>query len=88
MATLHITNLTGSPLPFTCSSPTESQWTYVDHENNVTTFVSGKGNRPRVYLFARSSVPSPGPVDEKISAKPVTHFPLAWVFTIQRPLLP
>ncbi|CAE6524728.1 unnamed protein product [Rhizoctonia solani] len=85
MTTLHITNLTGSALPFTCSSPAESQWTHLDHETNVTTIVSEKGRRPRTYLFVRPASGPAYPVDEKATAKSFAHFPSVWVFKIRRP---
>ncbi|CAE6471452.1 unnamed protein product [Rhizoctonia solani] len=86
MATIHITNLTGSTLPFTCSSPAESHWTHLDHENNVTTLGVGKGKRPRTYLFVRSAAASVYPADEKGTiAKPIVHFPSTWTFAIRRP---
>ncbi|KEP53255.1 phosphatidylinositol-specific phospholipase C, X domain protein [Rhizoctonia solani 123E] len=86
MVTLHITNLTGSPLPFTCSPPTESQWTHIEHEANLTTFASGRGKRPRTYIYVRSALPSAYPVDKKDGAvKSTARFPSAWVFKIRRP---
>ncbi|CAE6468173.1 unnamed protein product [Rhizoctonia solani] len=85
MTTLHITNLTGSPLPFTCSSPAESHWTHLDHESNVTTFTSGKGRRPRTYLFVRPTVVRTDPTNEKSTLSKATTFPSAWTFKIRRP---
>ncbi|KAH7340197.1 PLC-like phosphodiesterase [Rhizoctonia solani] len=86
MTTIHITNLTGSTLPFTCSSPTESQWAHLDHESNVKTFVVGRGKRPRIRLFVRPTAAPTYPTDEKGRvAKPTVHFPSTWTFRIRRP---
>jgi hypothetical protein len=83
MASLHITNTTGCSLSFTCSSPSTTEWTTLDHESKTTVFISGpekQAKRPKTCLVARPL----GHLDEKASQSNNGSV-ISWMFVIRRP---
>lgn len=83
MASLHITNITGHSLSFTCSSLLAYEQRNLDHKSKATVFISSPGGRvkrPKIHLHAR-------PLGNSTAEK-ASHFDgndTTWTFMILRP---